>query len=351
MHGFLRLSLSLSLSVALPVLSLAHTNATSVAAQDSDTQLSESEKTETAKRLFLEAESHAEVGEWSLAATKYEAAYRLVPEKHGFAYKIGIAAWKAENCDKAYEYLTHLVTFGGEDPKLADKIAEARSVLEEIKDSSCASNANKNDSTTSSANTESNDGGHDSESGPLNSDAAPVPDRIDSAEQAVDLDDVENPLGLSRRDMRSKAANEMLDSERAKHKGMLIAGITLSSTGALAIGGGLISYFLAKKTGDELAELSSLNTVTNFPQGDFSCRNKSEPCPYQLAGNLDIYNLITPIAYGVGGGLVAVGFILIGAQQAKVRKNRNAKKASLRLRGLSPVWMRSGLGASASIGF
>ncbi|MCA9687684.1 MAG: hypothetical protein KC457_36330, partial [Myxococcales bacterium] len=58
-------------------------------------------------------------------------AYYLVPGKHGFAHKVGIAAWKVHNCDKAHEYLSHFVQYAEAD-RQGDKIAEAQVMLDEL---------------------------------------------------------------------------------------------------------------------------------------------------------------------------------------------------------------------------
>jgi hypothetical protein len=103
-----------------------------------NSDLTEDQKAERAKQLFLEAEALAEAGDWVAAVPSYEEAYYLVPGKHGFAFKVGVAAFKAGDCDKANEYLRHFVTYG--DPhRNADKLEEAKMILGEISVSGCAS--------------------------------------------------------------------------------------------------------------------------------------------------------------------------------------------------------------------
>ncbi|MCA9686520.1 MAG: hypothetical protein KC457_30410, partial [Myxococcales bacterium] len=70
-------------------------------------EMSEEEKVEKAKELYGQAEGLAADQKWGEAMVLYEQAYYLVPGKHGFALKVGIAAYNAQNCDKAFEYLTH----------------------------------------------------------------------------------------------------------------------------------------------------------------------------------------------------------------------------------------------------
>ena len=68
---------------------------------------------------------------------KYESAYRLVPGKHGFAVKIGIAAYEIGDCAKAEQYLRHFMRY--EEPakkeKHQDRVYE---ILNKIEYSGCA---------------------------------------------------------------------------------------------------------------------------------------------------------------------------------------------------------------------
>jgi hypothetical protein len=100
--------------------------------------LTEDQKAELAKQLYLEAEALAAAGDWVAAVPLYEEAYYLVPGKHGFAFKVGVAAFAAGDCDKANVYLRHFSSYG--DPvKNSDKIEESKSILGEISVSGCAS--------------------------------------------------------------------------------------------------------------------------------------------------------------------------------------------------------------------
>jgi tetratricopeptide (TPR) repeat protein len=100
-------------------------------------ELTEEQKAELAKQIFLEAEALAAAGHWAAAVPLYEEAYYLVPGKHGFAYKVGEAAFAAGDCDKADVYLRHFLTYGDPD-KNADKLARAKAILAEISISGCA---------------------------------------------------------------------------------------------------------------------------------------------------------------------------------------------------------------------
>jgi MYXO-CTERM domain-containing protein len=89
------------------------------------------------RELYQQAEQAANVGDWQQAADKYEQAYYLLPSKHGFAYKIGMAAWEAKDCVRAEKYLTHFRTYGSGD-KHPEYMTEADRVLNEIEFKGCA---------------------------------------------------------------------------------------------------------------------------------------------------------------------------------------------------------------------
>jgi hypothetical protein len=92
---------------------------------------------EQARTLYQEAEGLAKAGEWGPAADKYEEAYHLVPSKHGFAFKVGQAAWKAGDCSRADKYLAHFRTYG-DMKKHAEYMGEADRILNEIEFKGCA---------------------------------------------------------------------------------------------------------------------------------------------------------------------------------------------------------------------
>lgn len=92
--------------------------------------MSEEEKLEKAKGIYMEAEELAKAGDWEAAEAKYEEAYYLVPGKHGFAFKVGKAAFEAGHCQKAEQYLHHFETYA--DPqKQKDRLKEAKKILSE----------------------------------------------------------------------------------------------------------------------------------------------------------------------------------------------------------------------------
>lgn len=106
------------------------------ASADPAPQLSEEEKLEKAKTLYVEAEAKAKAGDWAGALPLYEEAYYLVPSKHGFALKVGVAAEKTGNCDKAIEYYEHFLKYAEAD-KYEDDIKSTKKSLEALQKNGC----------------------------------------------------------------------------------------------------------------------------------------------------------------------------------------------------------------------
>lgn len=106
------------------------------ASADIAPELSEEEKTEKAKALYLEAEGKAKAQDWAGALPLYEEAYYLVPGKHGFALKAGLAAEKSGDCGKAIEYYEHFLKYAEAD-KYADDIGSTKKTLAALKKKGC----------------------------------------------------------------------------------------------------------------------------------------------------------------------------------------------------------------------
>ena len=106
------------------------------AAADPAPGLSEEEKMDKAKALYLEAEGKAKDGDWAGALALYEEAYYLVPSKHGFALKVGVAAEKSGDCAKAIEYYEHFLKYAEAD-KYEDDIATTKKSLAALQKKGC----------------------------------------------------------------------------------------------------------------------------------------------------------------------------------------------------------------------
>jgi len=106
-------------------LDVAKTHEVDAPAVDPYADLSEEERVEKAEVLFHEAEALAKQEQWREAEEKYEEAYHLVPGKHGFAYKVAMAAVKAGDCEKARVFLEHFIIYSDIDRQKA-MIIEAK---------------------------------------------------------------------------------------------------------------------------------------------------------------------------------------------------------------------------------
>ncbi|MFO7563538.1 MAG: hypothetical protein R6X02_12905, partial [Enhygromyxa sp.] len=98
---------------------------------DPHADLSEDERMEKARVLFEEAEAAWAAEQWAEAEAKYEEAYHLVPGKHGFAFKVAMAAIKADDCEKALAFLEHFIIYGDID-RQKELIIEAKHAHREL---------------------------------------------------------------------------------------------------------------------------------------------------------------------------------------------------------------------------
>jgi tetratricopeptide (TPR) repeat protein len=112
------------------------TNEPVQATADPEPGMTEEEKLAKAKDLYIEAEGKAKEGQWAEALPLYEQAYYLVPTKHGFALKVGIAAEKSGDCAKAIEYYEHFLKYAESD-KYADDIATTKKSVAALKKKGC----------------------------------------------------------------------------------------------------------------------------------------------------------------------------------------------------------------------
>jgi tetratricopeptide (TPR) repeat protein len=90
--------------------------------------MTEEDRTEQAKALYLQAEEKAGADDWAAALPLYEQAYQMMPGKHGFALKVGDAAEKVGDCEKAMTYYDHFVKYAESD-KYASDIKRAKRAL------------------------------------------------------------------------------------------------------------------------------------------------------------------------------------------------------------------------------
>jgi hypothetical protein len=280
-------------------------------------ELTEEQKAEKAKGLYKEAERLAGEGNWEAAVVLYEQAYYLVPGKHGFAHKVGIASWQVKDCDKAYEYLTHFVTYGAAEAKNAEKIEESKGILAEIEAAKCRT-----------------------------PEAEPEPE---PEPEVVEPEEEENPL-LAGGGEQPPGKDD--GPKKKGGKGLLIGGAVLLTFGVGGVVLGAVGASMASKAGSTLDDLSSTSTNTGYPVGDYACRDTSLDCPTTLEGNLATGKALTMAGFIGGGVLLVAGVALIALHAKKSKKaGASAKASNVRLTGLGPALLRGGAGATATLRF
>lgn len=315
------LLLSLSLPLALPSVALAQVppppkgpaQPKAEPAPAPAPELTEEEKEEKAKDLYLKAEELAAEGKWAEAVPLYEEAYYLVPGRHGFAHKVGIATWEIGDCNKTKEYLTHFVTYA-EGEKYEDKIAEAQLILDEIEARQCATEPEP--------------------------EPEPEPE-ITSTENPLET---ENPLG-------EDPNNNKKDKPKGK-KGLLVGGAVMIVLGAGGVGAGAAGLAMASGAGKSLDSLSSNQTATGYPNGDYACRVGD--CPPDLEQKLQTGKIIGGVGFAVGGALLVTGVALIAVHAAKKKKAGGANAqapGNVQLTAAGPMLLHGGAGAMAGIRF
>ncbi|MFO7561075.1 MAG: hypothetical protein R6X02_00410 [Enhygromyxa sp.] len=285
-------------------------------------ELSEEEKVEKAKQLYMQAEGLAAEARWLEAVPLYEEAYYLVPGKHGFAYKVGVAAWNARDCDKANEYLKHFIKYGDES-KDADKFAEAKQILGEISVSGCATE----DTTTTTTTT------------------------------AVAEDD-ENPNIVSSTEERQQETRQERDRAKSEKRGLLLGGAVLLGVGVAGLGVGIAGLAVANSSAGSLRELSSNVTMSGFPEGDYACRGvPANECPSSLEGRMKTGNILGGVGLGIGGAALIGGAAMLAVYMVNKKKRGGASEApptesGVELSGLGPMLVPGGgAGAMAEIRF
>lgn len=318
-------ALALAFSLSLPSLALAQVPPPpEEAAPKVDESISgnsenmtEDQKKERAKQLFSDAEALAGQERWAEAIPLYEEAYYLVPDKHGFAHKVGIAAWKAGDCNKADIYLKHFITYGDQE-KQKDKIDEAKVILGEISVSGCATTTTT--TTTTTTNT-----------------ATP--------------EEEENPLGDSTKDERQGDAAAARKAKKDEKRGLLIGGAVLISVGVVGVGLGAAGLGISSSSSNQLADLSTNATNTGFPIGDYSCRDKNEACPYDLEQRMKGMNIMAGMGFGIGGAALLGGIAMIAIYSAAKKKRGGTEAGTPEVTALGPTFLPGGAGAMAAIRF
>ncbi|KIG12529.1 hypothetical protein DB30_01291 [Enhygromyxa salina] len=286
-------------------------------------ELSEDQKIELAKEKYMQAEGLAGQGRWVEAVPFYEEAYYLVPGKHGFAHKVGVAAWNAGDCDKANSYLKHFLQYG--DPeKQGDKFDEAKQILGEISVSGCATPTTTTTTTTTTSEPTDND----------------------------------NPLDDSTTVVRQQEAKKARDAKKSEKRGLLIGGAVLTSFGIAGVAVGITGLAIASGSANQLGDLSTNQTNSGFPIGDYDCRNDLG-CPSQLESRMATGNALGYVGLIGGGVMLGAGVAMLAVYMINKKKSGGATEATaanrmsnkVELTALGPALLPNGAGAVAGLRF
>jgi hypothetical protein len=331
----LRVPVALVLTLSLPNLAIAGTlvqvppppAGPAETAPPPTQELTEEQKDEKAKELYMQAEGLAAEGKWVEAVPLYEEAYYLVPGKHGFAYKVGVAAWNARDCNKANEYLKHFIKYGDES-KNADKFAESKQILGEIAVSGCATD-----------------------------DTAPITD----TENPVAVEEPDDQPDLtSSSDQRAQDNRKEKERAKSEKRGLLIGGAVLAGVGVAGVAVGIAGLGMANSSAKSLQLLSSNQTQSGFPEGDYSCRDvAASECPFDLEKRMKTGNVLGYVGLGVGGAALVGGAAMLAIYFVNKKKNGGAQEATptttdapaAELSALGPMLLPGGAGATAAIRF
>ena len=326
----LRVPAALVLTLTVPNLASAGTlvqaPAAPTAPAPAPAEMSEEEKMEKAKGLYIQAEGLAAQGNWTDAVPLYEEAYYLVPGKHGFAHKVGVAAWNVKDCNKANDYLKHFLTYGDEE-KDADKFAEAKQILGEISVSGCATNDSATTTTTTTT--------------------------------TADVEDEENPIGMSTTEARQQENAQTQQDAKNEKRGLLIGGAVLLGVGVAGVGVGIAGLAIANSSANTLQDLSTNLTTSGFPEGDYACRGvDTAQCPFELEKRLKTGNVLGYVGLGVGGAALVGGAAMLAVYMVNKKKNGGKLESSpegeagVELSAFGPMLVPGGgAGAMAEIRF
>jgi len=266
--------------------------------------LTAQEREDKARELYVKAEELAAAENWAEATETYEQAYLLVPSKVGFSHKVGMAAHKLGDCDKAHEYLIHYVEYA--DPATdSDKMSEASATVQELERSGCVSS------------------------------------------QEMQEHSFENPFEI---DPGAGPGDDSRSDKGKANKGMLAGGSVLLIVGLGGVGAGVAGFVLSGSAQSKLDALASTDTPTGLPDADYSCRDvPSDACPPTLENQISNFQLLGIVGVSVGAAALIGGIALLAAG-AKGGKGKSKGKQA-RLDSFGPMMLPGGGGAAATLSF
>ena len=313
MNSILRGALSLVLCAGLATQS----SVASAAFQDEElpdpSTLSDEEKLEWAKKLYLQAKEFHDNEDYYNSVIKYEQAYSYAPDKHVFAYNLGVDAWELKDCARVKQYLQLFLIKDEDNEELQ---ADARDILKQ---------ADNNPECITG--------------GPGEADPGPADPTPASSGPATDD---EEPI-LTKKDDGSTTT----DTDKKGPSGLLIGGAILTVLGAGALGGGIGTTVIGSSTANELKTLSTPGD-TGFVNQEY------DNSVIDMENKLGTMNTVSPILIGAGGALLAGGIalIVVDVMNKKKGKGHYANKSSkVQLSGVGLAPSQGGASASLSLRF
>jgi hypothetical protein len=101
----------------------------------------------------------------------------------------------------------------------------------------------------------------------------------------------------------------------------------------------------------QLTDLSTNDTGTGFPIGDYSCRDSGEPCPFDLENRMKAMNVMAGVGFGIGGAALLGGIAMIAIYSSSKKKAGPVEVGNAEVTAFGPTFMRGGAGAMAEIRF
>ena len=285
--------------------------------------LSPDERLNWAKRLFGEAKTAHDQGDFYNSVIRFEQAYAFAPDKHIFAFNIGQDAWELKDCARVKQYLELFLV------KEQDN-AELRKTAQEL-----LQKAENNPECVTGGSAPAATAGT---SGAASGGSA-------SARPATDEED---PLSSGGSESGSSGGSD--DDTPTKKRGvsgLFIGGVVLAVLGVGAVGGGMGTLMLAKKRATGIEDAAAPGSmIPTFPQGVYSSDIDGD------YDSLKTLNTVTPILIAAGSAFLVGGVAMIVVDRLNKKKGKGfyaAKKPRLQLTGIGAAPLPGG-GAGGSLG-
>ncbi len=280
--------------------------------------LSDEEKLEWAKKLYLEAKEFHDNEDYYNSVIKYEQAYSYAPDKHIFAYNLGVDAWELRDCARVKQYL---MVFLVKDDDNLDLQKEARAILREAE-----------------GNSECITGGP--AAAPEEAPEEPAEEQPEETPEEAEPEE-ENPLELG-----APPPDTTTEPAGKGTSRVLIGGAVLTAVGAGALVGGIATSVVGARTARELYDLSRPGE-TGFSQQPYN------QAVIDLERKLTTMNVVSPILITLGSAMLAggVALLVIDSKNRKNQRGHYALGRSPRVSAFGVAPTRGGAAASLSLRF